>query len=222
MTKAEMEQHHAAYHALMDQVSTALRAWSYREAVDLAVSSFSHVDGMMQFEKKYGGKEATSVASIDFVLEYAPLMFDVESLDNLEELLGSQKRIAKNVSVDLGDQLRQARLLMWEAHRFWHYLEQHLTVGEDNLRVALGGDSKQWRSIAKSWADMGLVNRLSNSGHHQLSLVTHLDQPVLAKCPSCAAVVKAVKEKVLEERSCPKCRQKRLFVLLAKEPESHN
>ena len=78
MTKAEMEQHSAAYHALMDQVSAAVRGGSYREAVDLAVSSFSHVDGMMQFDKKYGGKETTSVASIDLVLQYAPLMFDVE------------------------------------------------------------------------------------------------------------------------------------------------
>ncbi len=222
MTKAEMEQHQAAYYALMDQVSTALRAGSYREAVELAVSSFDHVDGMMQFDKKYAGKEATSIASIDFVLQYASLMFDVESLERLEELLRSQKRIAKNVSVDLGDHVRKARILMWEAHRLWHYLEQHLTVEEDNLRVALRGDSKQWRSIAKSWADMGLVNRLGNSGHHQLSLVTHLDEPVLAKCPSCAAVVKAIKEKVLEERTCPKCRQKRLFVLLVKEPASHN
>ena len=111
---------------------------------------------------------------------------------------------------------------MWEAHRFWHYLEHDLTVREDDIRNILGGDSKQWRSIAKSWADMGLVNRLGVNGHHQLSLVTHLDQPILAKCPSCAAVVKAIKEKLLEERSCPRCLQKQLFVLLAKEPASPN
>ncbi len=222
MTKAEIEQHSAAYHALMDEVSTSIRAGLFREAVDLAVSSFSHVDGMMQFEQKYGGKTTTSVASIDFVLQHAPLMFDIESIETLENLLHSQKRIAKNVSVDLSDQLGKARLLVWEAYRFWDYLEQHLTVREDDLRVALGGDSMQWRSIAKSWSDMGLINRFGDSGHHQVSLVTHLERPILAKCPSCAAVVQAIKEKVLEERTCPKCRQKRLFVLLAKEPASHN
>ena len=156
-------------------------SYVYREAIDLAVSSFDHVDGMMQFDKKYAGKETTSVASIDFVLQYAPLMFDVESLERLEKLLRSQKRIAKNVSVELGDQLEKARLLMWEAHRFWHHMEHDLTVREDNVRTILGGDSKQWRSIAKSWADMGLVNRLGVNGHHQLSLVTHPDQPILAK-----------------------------------------
>lgn len=221
MTKVEMEGHRDAYHELMEKASSARQAGLYREAIDLAVRSWDHIDGMVQFERKYAGKEFTTVPSIDFVLRHAPLMFDFESLDALETLLQSQRRIAKLTSVDLGDRLAKARILMWEAHRFWNYLEEHFTVSEDNLRAVHAGDPKEWRSIAKAWAEMGLVSRVSAGGSHRLSLLTHMDQPILAKCPSCAAVAKATKAKLLDERSCPKCGQKRVFVFLAKEPASH-
>jgi hypothetical protein len=220
MTKAEMEMHRDTYQVFMGKASSAQEAGLYREAVDFAISSWDHIDGMMQYERKYSGKEFSSIEAIDFVLRYALLLLDFESLDKLETLLHSQKRILKNTTVDLGDTLVKARIVMWEAHRFWHYLDQHVAVREDSFRADHGSDPKRWRSIAEEWAEMGLVRRLPEAGTHRLSLITHMDQPILAKCPSCAAVVKAAKAKFLDEQSCPKCLQKRTFVFLEKEPAS--
>ena len=49
MNKAETEQHHAQYHAVLSETREALQGGDYKKAVDLAVSSWEHIDGMMQY-----------------------------------------------------------------------------------------------------------------------------------------------------------------------------
>lgn len=220
MTKVEMEAHRDAYQKFLDKARAALQAGLCQEAVDFAVSSWDHIDGMLQYERKYEGKDSGSIDAIGLVLQYAPPLLDFESLNKLETLLRSQRRLVKHSSVDLGDRLLKASSMMWEAQRFLNYLEKHFTVDEDNLSAVYGGDGEEWHRIAEAWVEMGFVHRVSEKRSHHFSLTTRMDQPILAKCPSCAAVAKAPKAKFLDELTCPKCRQKRAFVFLAKEPAS--
>jgi len=72
MNKAEMESHRNDYYALMAQAWAAHHKGLYRKAVEWALSSWDHIDGMMQYERRYGKKEFESIEAIDMVLKYAP------------------------------------------------------------------------------------------------------------------------------------------------------
>ncbi|HVP11023.1 MAG TPA: hypothetical protein VMV94_07530, partial [Phycisphaerae bacterium] len=124
MTKAEMEAHRAQYYELIAKARAARQDGRYREAVELAMSSWEYVDGMMQYERKYEDKEFNSVEGIDVVLKYAPLLFDLDSLNRLEDLLKDRRRIERDTSADMGDKLAKATAMMWEARRMWNYLER--------------------------------------------------------------------------------------------------
>ena len=218
MKKAEMESHATEYRVLMDTARSALQERRYREALDLALSSWKHIDGMMQYERKRTGKEPTTVEGIDIVLKHAPLLFDFQSLNELDSLLKSQRRIEKNTSHNMAEKLVKARGLMWDAHGMWDHLERHPGEREDQLRQALGGDQHRWRSVAETWEQMGLVSRTPEGGSHRLSLSVRMSETVLAKCPSCGVVGKGAKAKFLGELTCPKCRAKVLFVILSRRP----
>ena len=87
MKKTEMEQHHTAYHEKVAKARSAERTGLYRRAMQLALSSWEHVDGMMQYERKYENAEFDTIPAIEMVLKYAPLLLDFESLDT-QELAG--------------------------------------------------------------------------------------------------------------------------------------
>lgn len=217
MTKAEMESHQGKYDALMAGARTAQRKGLYRQAVELALSSWEYIDGMMQYERKYEDKEFDSIESIDMVLKYAPFLFDFQSLDTLESLLNSKRRIEKNTAADLGDKLAQARALMWDVHRMWDHLEQHPDVRQDELRQVLGGNQDKWRSMAEMWEKMGLIHRTPEGGSYRVKLSTRLGEVISAKCPSCGSLADAPKGMLLEELACPECKETILFIFLLKE-----
>src|SRR5205807_1635906 len=122
MTKAEQEHHHQQYHALLVTARQAALGNRLDEAVELAVHSLDHVDGMMQYERKYNGIEFLQIEAIDVVIRFAPFVLDSAALDKLESLVKSQRRIAKNTGDDLLGKLSNARELMWDVHRFWNHL----------------------------------------------------------------------------------------------------
>ncbi|MEX2119396.1 MAG: hypothetical protein WD847_07365 [Pirellulales bacterium] len=218
MTKADMETDQAEYYALVARARAAQREGRYREAVELAVSSWDHIDGMMRYERKYADKQFVSIEGIEVVLRYAPLLFDFDSLNGLEALLRSQRRIEKNTSGGLADKLSKARGLMWDAHRLWVHLEEHVEVRQDELRRALQGDQERWRAVAEAWDTMELIRRTPEGGSYRLSLITRMDERVLAKCSSCGVVAKASKIKFLGAVECPKCGATAMFVILARRP----
>jgi len=61
MTKAEMEHHQQKYQSLMADARAAERAGLYRKAIEKALASWEHIDGMMQYERRYESKEFRSV-----------------------------------------------------------------------------------------------------------------------------------------------------------------
>jgi len=217
-TKAELESNRARYHELMDQARLALKDGRYDEAVQIAASSCQHIDGMMQFERKYEDREFSNIEAIDVILNYAPLLFHFQVLDDLEILLKSQRRIDRDASDDLAGDLAKARTRMWEAYRLWNLIEQHGECGQDELRSNWGGNQDIWRSIAESWRKIGLTRLTSERGSVRLSFATRIDAEVIAKCPTCGVVVQQLKLTLLEEVLCPKCQTKGSFVFLSRVP----
>lgn len=217
MKKADMEAHRAKYHALMSEARLAERAGLYRKAIESALASWDHIDGMIQFERKYEGKGFASIPTVEIILRYAPLLLDFQSLDALEILLKNFRRIERDTSDSLADKLARARARMWDNHRLWDHLERHPDIRQNELRRVLGGDQAQWRSVADAWEKMGLLRRTPEGGSYRVALSTRLGEPVPAKCPSCGEVVKAPKAIFLEKTACPECREDVLFVILSRE-----
>ena len=222
MKKAELEEHRSRYQALMSRARAAQREGLYREAVELALSSWDHVDGMMQYERRYEKREFASIESIDVVLRFSPALLDFPSLDKLEALLKDYRRIDKNTSESLVEKLAAARSLMWQAHGMWDHLEQHPDTRQDELRQILGGDQNQWRSLAEMWEKMGLVCRTPEGGSYRLALSTRMGKVVPGKCSSCGAVSEAPKAMFLEELACPDCHTKAMFVMLTQGEPTEN
>jgi len=222
MKKAEMEAHRAKYASLMRKARKAEQEGLYRTAVETSLESWKHVDGMMQYERRYGDKEFTSIQGIDMILKYAPLLFDFPSLDTLQTLLKDYRRIEKNTSENLGDKLADARERMWEVHRLWDYLEMNPGTRQDGLRKALGGDQGRWRSVAEAWEKMGLLRRTPEGGSYRLALATRMGEVVPGKCPSCGHVTSAPKAMFIEALSCPECKTEGMFVLLTGEVETES
>ncbi len=213
MTKAEMEAHYQRYQSLMSGAREAERVGLFSAAVQNALASWEHIDGMMQYERREG-REFGSIPAIDFTLRYAPLLLNGEVLDELERLLKGCKRIEKNTTESMGDKLSAARCRLRDAHRLWDYLEQNPNCRQDELRRVLGGDQNVWRGIAEDWEKMGLVNRLAEGGSYRLALSTRMNAVVPAKCPQCGVVVEAPKAIWLEKTACPECNVNVLFVLV--------
>jgi hypothetical protein len=216
MTKAEMQDHRDQYIVMLEKAIKAESAGLYREAIDWAVSAWEHIDGMLQFERKYGELGENQLARIDvldLVLRFAPALFEFESIDEMEQLLKSQRRIGKNTADDWTKKLEAARSQMWDSHRSWDALErQHLS----NQEV-----SRQPRDFASAsiqiWEKMGILHQNTGASGLQWEFVTQMDSPVFGKCPSCGATVRGPKSGLLNEVSCPKCSGKVTFVILARQ-----
>jgi hypothetical protein len=217
MTKAEMEYDRAEYFAWIAKARAEQQKYLFSEAIESAMSSWDHIDGMMQYERKYEGRDVFTIEGIEIVLQYAPLLFDFTRLDKLELLLKTQRRIAKNASDDLANKISEAKLLMWEAHRLWDHLERQSIVRQDELRRELGGGLDGWWFISETWEAIGLIRRVPEGGSYRLAFSTQMDMPTLAKCPSCGAVVRAPKTRFLDEVVCPKCQAEDYFVILSRE-----
>ena len=217
MKKAEMEHHHAEYHSKLGKARAAKQRGLYREAIQLVLSSWGHIDGMLRYERKYGGAELATIEAIDMVFEYAPFLLDLQSLERLESLLKNHRRIDKDTSESMVDKLAKARALMWDAHRMWNHLEGHPDARDDELAQALDGAETQWRPIAETWEKMGLLDRTPDGSSNRWALSTRLGQVVSAKCPSCGGVAEGPKAMFFEELSCPECHVVVSFVILARE-----
>jgi predicted RNA-binding Zn-ribbon protein involved in translation (DUF1610 family) len=180
---------------------------------------------MMQYERKYGfytdhNKAFDSIAAIEMVLKYAPLLFDFQHFDVLQNLLKNCRRIEKDTSENFGDKLAEAQARMWDNHRLWDHVERNPDTRQDELRRILGGNQDQWRSVAEEWETMGLLRRTPEGGSCRLALVTSMEELVRGKCPSCGNVVEASKALLLEQLPCPKCRVTGLFVILPTESDA--
>lgn len=214
MKKAEMEWHYAQYTLSMKRVWGFISGKQYLHASQAALEAWEHVDGMMKYARKYEDKEFSSVDAIDVVLRYAPLMFDYESLDRLEELLKEKRAIERNTDEDLGVKLEEARALMQDAHSLWNHIERNGTCRQDYFRRELGGDQERWRAISEKWEEIGLLERSPVAGSYEVKFVTRLGAIINGKCPNCGSLHKAPFGMFLERQKCVNCNTEDIFVIV--------
>jgi hypothetical protein len=218
MTKAEMESHRNEYHALVSKAQSALQNGAHLQAVGIAVSSWVHIDGMMQFERKYEKMDLVHLEGVEIVLALAPYLLDFQSLAQLDGFLKSQRRIEKNTSADLAENVARSHALMQQAYELWNYLESASESTQGRLNENWERDQVNWRSIAQTWEAMGLIRRSPEGGPNGFVLATQMQSHSLGKCSACGAIGKAAKAKFLDKMNCPKCKQTAFFVILHRDP----
>lgn len=220
MKKAEMEAHRDEYHARISEAHEAEQKEFYHAAVDHAMSSLHHVDGMMRYERRYEYREFDTLDGIEIILEYAPLLFLFHSLDAVESLLNDNRQIERNTLDPLSDKLAEARERMFASRRIWNHLEHHPGAQEEDLPVEpLDGDGwGRWWSSIDAWEEMGIVRQTETDDSQCLSFVTQMDEAARAKCPGCGIIAKGPKFKFLATVACPKCKSGKLFVILSESP----
>lgn len=150
MKKADLETHRDQYNDLMSRARTAEKNRLYRDAIESALSAWDYIDAMMKYERKYEKKTFTTIAAIELIFKYAPLLFDFKSLNKLASLLKDYKGIERHTSVTLGERLVETRKRMWDNHRLWNHLEWHPDCRQDSLRDQLGGTQDNWRAVAEA------------------------------------------------------------------------
>ena len=214
MKKAEMEYHYNYYKKSMTDVRNFVDQGFFAEALKIAFEAWEHIDGMMQYARKYKDREFNNIEAIDYVLKYAPLLFDFESLDTLEQRLKSCKRIEKNTSICIAELLLEARRIMTQAHKLWNYLELNPHTRQDQLSKILGGNQDEWRNIVESWAKMGLLLRNKESRSYRLNIQIRMGELTRGKCTQCGSYQEAPKAMLLDTVTCPDCGKQASFVIL--------
>lgn len=218
MKKADLEREAAAYQHKLGLARSAQSRGMYRVAMEASVSAWAHIDGMMQYGKRYEDAEFDRIHAIDLALTYVPLLLDFRKLDELEGLLADVKRIRRNAGDDLDGRVARARDQLRENHRLLGHLQLNPGFPQEELRLALGGEQERWRGVAEAWEKMGLVSRVADGRSYRPYLATRLGAVVRGKCPRCGEVAEAPKGMLLEPTACPACREQVVFVLLADRP----
>jgi hypothetical protein len=191
MTKTEMENHNQQYTDLLSEARQALKGKNPNEAIQLAVRAWDYIDGMLQYQRKYAAEQLPFMEAIDMVMHFAPLLLDSDSLDRLESLLKSQRRIRKNSDDDLLGELSRARDLMWDVYRVWDVIEGRPGCLETELLKSLGSPQGQCLTVLEALERIGLVRRTPAGASYRVTFWTRMSALAYSKCHGCGAVVKA-------------------------------
>lgn len=209
MKKADMAKHRDDYLAKVSGAQIAESEGRLIDAISLAVDAWDDIEGMMKFRRKYENVEVERIDAIDLVLRIAPALLHFQSINQLESIIRIRRTIPKQMSVDLDAALADAKARLAAAHLLWNLLENRGGDGPSDSEKHL------CKSILEQWRHIGLIRTATVDGAARVSFATRMDDVVRAKCPSCGAIGRAAKIKFLEEHTCPKCRNRVVFVLLS-------
>jgi hypothetical protein len=217
MIKAEMKDHSIAYNGKVAQARAALNAGQFQDTCNTALEALRHIDGMVRYRRKYAeANQPIRLDAIDLILEYAPVFFRPDCLDELDRLNKNSGRLVRELLPDLTKNISLARTLMLDACELLSRLAQEHSH-DANSQSPPKSDLAAWRRIISIWETAGFVRNMSSSGAPRFALVTRMNESVLLKCPSCGVVGKGAKAKCLDEMACPRCRAHVYFVVLARE-----
>lgn len=214
MRKEEMAEASEQYAALIDAAGACVGVGLFREALENAVAACDHIDGMLQYARKYEDREFDTIEALDLILAYAPLLLDYRKLNFVEQKLKECRRIERDTKADVRAQLSAARKLLWDAHRLWSHLEENPGCRDHDLKAAPSAAPNDSAGILAAWRKMGLVRCASEGDTVRFTLTTRMAELVRGKCSRCGECTEAPKAIFLSPLSCPSCSARSWFVIL--------
>lgn len=220
MTKAEMEHHQRQYSVLLDDARAFVSRGQPAQALKLAVESLPHVDGMMQFARKYEDRELESIDTIALIFELAPALLHIESLDAVQATLKQKRRVERETADNLSEKLEIANSRLWKCHTAWGLLDRDAQRNPDSGSTDSPTRPPDDYSALSLWEKWGIVRQATDAGVTKYERVLRVDAVARAKCSNCGILARAAKSRFWKRLECPKCKQSAWFVLIPDEPET--
>jgi hypothetical protein len=214
LTKAELEWQFNQFTLHAQQCESYHRAGAFFGSLEAAAASLSFADGMLQYSKRFGNGNPKSLATADYIVYYAPLLFHRASLQRLDDCVSASRRLAKGETWDYTNAVLAARQRMELARTLWNALEEHGELGQRELTAIFGSPDRSIQHISKAWTEIAIIAPVPDRGDGSFQFTTSLGRPCDAKCANCGAVTTAPKSIFLEESECPACRTSTHFVLI--------
>lgn len=211
-----MQEHSRLYGHYLSQAKKEIAAGNCYLAIQSCVASFEYINLMMQHEQKQNDRQFETIETIEIVLNYAPALFDTESLASLAKILKTQKRIDKHATDDLAAKTKTALEIIAVAHKIWNELENNNLYDLPQLLVHVDSEYRERiEEIVQIWTSLGYVQLRQQA--NKLFPTIPLPQEVMmkGKCPHCGVVVNGKKYHFWRANNCPKCRTESFFVIVA-------
>lgn len=206
-TKGELEWQCNTFQAIATQAIEAQQNHLYSQAIDYALQSFPFIDGMIQYERRYKKTEQINQPTLKLILAFSPVIFRWHSIDQVEVLINTTKRIERNSDIEWRSKIDESRKLLISAQNLWNSIE---TLQHDFSTI----DPISRSFILTAWERIGLVSIVKDSKTFQYQFVSALNARYRAKCPECGQICDATKESLLSKLKCPRCMVTSYFVLL--------
>jgi hypothetical protein len=215
-SKSELESEHRLYRGAICKMLRAIDERDYLLSIRHAKLAWKHIDGMIQYESRFLDRgEFANIECVDHVLQYAPVVFDSDSLEAASILLKTTRRVGRCTPVDLANELSKAKQLMSHAHALWSHIESHRPCVVRESRAAFQGDDSDFHRCLRIWQELELVDQLVDANQQLLSMRKFGDTLVRAKCSACGVVAQGCLSQFLDENACPLCQEPADTVLLS-------
>lgn len=206
--KADLETSFRAAQAQCAEAAHAEAAGDYPRALERAESALPRLREYIAFLRRYQKVEAPHLPAVDLLLRYAPPLFARRALDAVGDWLVQGTRTERAAYPDLPDRLEVARHRLRLAVRLW--------PGWPASAPGPAADTAEARQLLEFWTRLGAIARRPGTSPPGYEPVTHPERPARGKCPRCGRADEAAWADLLFPRTCPHCRARSEFVLVAR------
>jgi hypothetical protein len=214
-SKADLESDHRLYRGAICKMQRAIEERDYLLSIRHAKYAWQHIDGMIQYESRYLDRgDFANIECVGHVLQFAPIVFDKESLEALSMLIKSTRRVDRCTPVDLADELAKALQLLSHTHGVWCHIENHQPCVIEECRAAFQGDDSDFYRCLRIWRELELIDQYLEDNRQCLKILTFGDSQVRAKCSACGVLAQGLLSQFLNEDACPLCQENAEIVLL--------
>lgn len=211
--KSELEDSASAYAGFLLKVNSDVIRGDHPQIISTVIGSLPHVVGMLQFEKKYQGRQFASVEIIDLGITSAVCQLDSSFFKSLEAFLTEQKLLSKLLTADPWEGFALGTSQLATACQAWGYLDSHSPCAIQELYHICNDQTKLVDWLVYSWEQNYLVARHIANDTQFVSTFLHPDEKVTGQCPYCGASGSGKRHLFWTETNCPRCNTPVCFVV---------
>jgi hypothetical protein len=204
MSKSQQASVRDQYYEIVGKAHAAATKADFITATRLAKQAWNYVIEVMKYEKRYESKTIYSVPCIDLVLRIAPVTMDMQSLEELQALLKSNRAIDREAVDDLGARLDSAKAETLANYDLWKKL---------STTVRLSALTKAQRETVGSWILLGLARSESSGDQTNVRRNEPLNRVVAGVCTNCGASRAGVLIDFLCRVACKACGRDSTFFI---------
>jgi hypothetical protein len=204
-TKAELQNDQAEYDRLHAAALAAVGRVDFDAALDHCIDSLKHVDGMMQFEKRWEKRQFHSVETIDLLLRYAPILQRRDCLDALTTILAADRRIDRLATADLAALLLEADLRFRRVSQLIDFVGEFGNAAREMLAARYGGPPEEWAALSETLEQVHYLTTVHTGDRLELQRRTDISRDASGQCRNCGTVARAPLEDLLGGCVCQSC-----------------